>query len=366
MYSKLKVLLLLAEFPFWRAARHLSYSAQLGVEEGLLANGVQCVTVTSPWLPKALEVWGRRQFDQVWLVGRMDLFDEVSLQRVLTMAPVRLGMLSESLEYSAAEYQVSPTLMARTRIVEKRVQYMTHALACDERDVSFIAARGETAAIWWPQAVPERFISDAIMPPSQNCGLFYGASYGIRREWLRHPELKRVLTHPKSPETGTIHPFMFDALHLPLIRPFRFAAPVNERRLTKYLSRLRSIRERCFDRWLTALQTGGAVVNLPHLVKTYSGRVVEGMAAGRPVVSWEIPQRPQNKALFEHDQEILLYPENDPYQLASQLDRVLTDRELSRRIVLNARKKIRRFHTSEIRVRQILDWIVNGRVPLYS
>ncbi|PYS45966.1 MAG: hypothetical protein DMG13_30935 [Acidobacteria bacterium] len=87
MYSKLKVLLLLAEFPFWRAARHLSYSAQLGVEEGLLANGVQCVTVTSPWLPKALEVWGRRQFDQVWLVGRMDLFDEVSLQRVLTMAP---------------------------------------------------------------------------------------------------------------------------------------------------------------------------------------------------------------------------------------------------------------------------------------
>jgi len=43
----------------------------------------------------------------------------------------------------------------------------------------------------------------------------------------------------------------------------------------------------------------------------------------------------------------------------------LTDRELSQRIVLNARKKIRRFHTSEIRVRQILDWITNGQVPAY-
>jgi hypothetical protein len=36
MYSNLKVLLLLAGF-LWRAARHLSYSAQLGVEDGLRA-----------------------------------------------------------------------------------------------------------------------------------------------------------------------------------------------------------------------------------------------------------------------------------------------------------------------------------------
>ena len=89
------------------------------------------------------------------------------------------------------------------------------------------------------------------------------------------------------------------------------------------------------------------------------------MAAGRPVISWEIPGRPLNKALFEDEREILLYPENDPHQLASHLKRILTDRDLSQRIVLNARKKIRRFHTSEIRVRQILDWINNGQVPAY-
>jgi len=365
MYAKLKVLLLLAEFPFWRAARHLSYSVQLGIEDGLHANEVQCLTVTSPWLPKVLELWGTRKFDQVWLAGRLDLFDEVSLQRLFTMAPVRLVMLAESLEYSAEEYRVSPTLKNRKRIVERRLQYMTHALACDEKDVAQINAEGKASAIWWPQAVPARFISETGGSPSLNCGVFCGACYGVRREWLGRPDLKPVLTRSKSPETGTMYPFLFNALHLPFIRPFRFALPIKEQLLARYLSRLRYIRERCFEGWLKGLQTGCAVVNLPHLVKTYAGRVVEGMAAGRPVISWEIPGRPLNKALFEDEREILLYPENDPHQLASHLKRILTDRDLSQRIVLNARKKIRRFHTSEIRVRQILDWITNGQVPAY-
>jgi hypothetical protein len=366
MYSKLKVLLLLAEFPFWRAARHLSYSVQLGIEDGLHANGVQCQTVTSLWLPKVLDLWSTRKFDQVWVAGRLDLFDEVSLQRLLTMAPVRLGMLAESLEYSAEECRISPTLKNRTRIVERRLQYMTHTLACDEKDVSSINANGDLSAIWWPQAVPSRFISEAVVSPSQNRGVFFGAVYGIRREWLRRPELKQVLAHPKSPETGSIYPLLFDALHLPLVRPFRFVLPMKEQGLNLYLSRLRSMRERCFECWLKALQTGCAVVNLPHFVKTYAGRVVEGMAAGRPVISWEIPGRPQNKALFEDEREILLYAGDDPYQLASQLNRVLTDPDLGRRVVLNARKKILRFHTSEIRVCQILDWITKGQAPVYS
>ncbi|PYS07319.1 MAG: hypothetical protein DMG12_00915 [Acidobacteria bacterium] len=292
MYAKLKVLLLLAEFPFWRAARHLSYSVQLGIEDGLHANEVQCLTVTSPWLPKVLELWGTRKFDQV-------------------------------------EYRVSPTLKNRKRIVERRLQYMTHALACDEKDVAQINAEGKASAIWWPQAVPARFISETGGSPSQNCGVFCGACYGVRREWLRRPDLKPVLTRSKSPETGTMYPFLFNALHLPFIRPFRFALPIKEQHLARYLSRLRYIRERCFEGWLKGLQTGCAVVNLPHLVKTYAGRVVEGMAAGRPVISWEIPGRPLNKALFEDEGEILLYPENDPHQLASHLKRILTDRELS-------------------------------------
>ena len=161
-------------------------------------------------------------------------------------------------------------------------------------------------------------------------------------------------------------PFLFIALHLPLLAPLHFLVPVRHANLCTYLVRLRYVRERCFANWLKALQTGRAIVNLPHLVKTYAGRVVEGMAAGRPVLSWEIPERPRNKALFEDGKEILLFPNNNPHYLADQLERILRDHDLSQRLVANARKKLRRFHTAEIRVRQILDWVTGGRVPQYS
>ena len=363
MYSKLKVLLLLAEFPFWRAARHLSYSAQLGVEDGLRATGVRCVTITSPWLPRALGLFRKHTFDQVWVVARLDVFDETSIGRIAELAPVRLAMLADSLEYSPEEYFLSPTL--KSRRVEKRLEVMTHVLACDEKDVETIYERHGIPALWWPQAVPERFISDDVPSPTRDAAVFYGASYGLRREWLRHPDLKGILVHPRSPESGTIYPLLFNALHLPLTRPFHFLAPVRERAVTAYLSQLRRLRERSFAGWLKALQTGRAVVNLPHLVKTYAGRVVEEMAAGRPVISWEIPGRPQNKALFENEREILLFSTDDLSQLVSQLTRLLSDRHLSHQIVVNARKKLRYLHTSEIRARQILCWVINGRMPNY-
>src|SRR2546427_4149394 len=365
MYSKLKVLLLLAEFPFWRAARHLSYSAQLGIEDGLRGNGVNCFTVTSLWLPQALPLFTKHKFDQVWFVGRLDRFDEVSLERIAAIAPVRLAMLADSLQYTDEEYLVSPSLKTRKQIIEKRLHWMTHILACDERDVEAINSRGRTPALWWPQAVPERFISDNVQPPSLDIGVFYGASYGVRREWLHRSDLQPLLKHPRSPETGTIYPVLFSALHVPIVLRRFLRSPIQEGQIDVYLLRLRQIRVHCFENWLKALRSGAAVVNLPHLVKTYAGRVVEGMASGRPVISWEIPERPRNKALFEDGQEILLFRHGDPNQLTGQLERVLHDRDLTQRIVVNARQKLRRFHTSEIRVRQILDWITGSRTPQY-
>jgi hypothetical protein len=366
MYSKLRVLLLLTEFPFWRAARHLSYSAQLGIEDGLRANGVNCFTVTSPWFPEIAESLVQQRFDQLWLVGRPDVFDEASVERMAGVAPVRLAMLADSLEYSDEEYRISPTLREREPTIEKRLQWMTHVLSCDERDVETINVRGVKPALWWPQAVPERFISDDGPGPSRDTAVFYGACYGRRREWLRRSDLKRLLSHPKSPESGTIYPLLFNALHLRFLGPLRFIFGGRKSGLDAYLARLRHIRMHCFENWLAALQTGRAVVNLPHLVKTYAGRVVEGMAAGRAVISWEIPDRPCNKALFEDGKEILLFPNDDPDRLAAQLERLFRDDDLSRRLVGNARKTIRQFHTSEIRVRQILDWLTDGRMPRYS
>src|SRR5688500_7143231 len=121
MYSKLKVLLLVNEFRTWHIARHLSYSAQLGIEDGLRASGAQCLTVTSQWLPGILDAFKGRRFDQVWVAGRLDVFDEASLDRLASLSPVRLGMLSESAEYTAEECRISPGLKYRKEIIDRRL-----------------------------------------------------------------------------------------------------------------------------------------------------------------------------------------------------------------------------------------------------
>jgi glycosyltransferase involved in cell wall biosynthesis len=353
MYSRLRVLLLLNEFRTWYIARHLSYAAQLGIEDGLRANGVDCVTITSPWLPQALDFFRGKQFDQVWIAGRLDVLPEPALDRLAAMAPVRLGLLGESLEYSEEECRVAPMLRNRKQTTQSRFQYLTHLAACDEKDADSLNASGIIPAIWWPQAVPERFISENVVGPSIKQAVFYGNRYGPRRHWFEHEELKPFLTHRGSPELTTVYPWLFTALHLAVTPPLGWVLPRTEQSLGVYLSRLRTVRVHCFELWLKGLQAAGAVVNLPHFVKTYAGRVVEAMAAGSPVISWEIPDRPRNRQLFEDGREILLF-RNDPHHLADQIDRVLRDRELANRLSANAREKIRGLHTAEIRIKQIL------------
>ena len=362
----MKVLLLVNEFRTWYIGRHLSYSAQLGIEEGLCANGADCQVLTTPWLPRILDSFRGRRFDQVWIAGRLDILAEQSLTRLAELAPIRLGLLSESTRYTAEECAISPGLKHRKHLIEKRLPYLTHIAACDETDADSINSQGAMPAIWWPQAVPERFITEGAAQPRRSTAIFCGNPYALRREYLRHPELGRVLVHVRSSEWTTVDPLIFTALHLPLLWPIRSAFETDHKVLDSYLSRLRSLRRRCFQRWLETLQSGRAVVNLPHFVKTYAGRVVESMAAGRPVISWEIPDRPRNKALFEDGSEVLLFAKNDPTQLVDQIKRVLSDQNLSRKLVVNAQRKLRRFHTLEVRVRQILDWLNCGRSPQYT
>lgn len=362
----MKVLLVVNELRTWYIARHVSYAAQLGIEEALSANGVECLTLTTPWLASMLDGLGGKRFDQIWIAGRLDLFDESILARLAELAPIRLAMVSESAEYTPEECAISPGLKKRKLLFGTRLQYFTHIAACDEKDAQEIDAGRGLPAIWWPQSIPARFITERARPPRLNVAVFCGNPYALRREYLRDPELKQLLTYVQSSEWRTADPLLFTALHLTAIWPASAVFPMHEQRNDAYLRRLRAIRRRCFQRWLETLQTGRAVVNLPHFVKTYAGRVVEGMAAGRPVISWEIPDRPQNKALFEDEREILLFPKENGKQLAEQIKRLLRDEELSRKIAAGALNKLRRFHTSEIRVRQILDWLANGCTPRYT
>lgn len=360
----LRVLRLDLEFSTWRWARYWTYPAQLGFEEGLRAHGARCLTITTPWLARAREICGGRRFDQVWVEIVHNPLDPALLEWIRSVAPVRIGFVPESLSYRAEEYALWPELKARKERVEERLGYLTHLVVADERDAEEQNAGGPARAMWWAPSVPERFICDAPEPARRSHAVFYGLLYGERVKMLEHPDLRGLLVRPGLPD-GRVWPLLFDALHLAVRGVVGSGLPGGVA-ARGYLAALRAVRRRLFRGWLAALRTGSAVVNLPQFGKFYSGRVVEAMAAGRPVVAWEVPERPRNRALFTDGEEILLYHGADAPELAAHLRRLLAEPAFANAVVARARAKLRRLHTTEERVRQILDWVATGRRPEYA
>ena len=97
-------------------------------------------------------------------------------------------------------------------------------------------------------------------------------------------------------------------------------------------------------------------MNLPSMVKAYSGRVVEGMAAGRPVVTWAPAGELE---VFDANpgpgQEIVHYGDS-PESLAEAIERMQKDPEQATRIARNARAKILAEHTVEKRAADLAAW----------
>jgi hypothetical protein len=365
------VLHLQLEFFSWQAARPWSYCVGLGLEEGLAAAEVQFLTIPSPWLGRAQEIVGGRRFDQVWVEAvHQPNFDQGGWDWLAGLAPVRVGLIGESLSYGPAEAELWPELWPQLRgrreLVGRRLDHLTHAVTVDEQDVEELNASGQVHSMWWPQAVPERCIQIAPPVTPGARGLFAGTLYGKRAEFMAHPALQRLLTKFVSPETQGIYPGLFDNLHAAVADFMQRNLPEWRRSFPEYMTILRRVRRELFAQFLEGMQNGCAVVNLPHLAKTYAGRVVEGMAAGRPVVSWELPDRPRNRALFEDGSEILLFQKDNPEQLAEHLQRIQREPAFGERIAANARLKIQRVHTLEHRVAQILDWTTNGSEPSFA
>jgi glycosyltransferase involved in cell wall biosynthesis len=366
-YGSLRVLFLALELETWQMGKGHTYPVGIGLEEGLKAQGVQYLTLNNFCLNRARKFLAGKRFDQVWVHVYPGNPPAGAWEWIAELAPIRVGLVVESLQYSSEELSLNSFWPRLKAYVRKSQDYLTHMVACDEKDVEMFNREGRTPALWWPQAVPERFIQSDPPAPRYRRAMFTGSLYPQRVPLLGRADLSGLLMKRSSPEKGTFYPALFDSMQVNIRRYLRRTyLPAHRLAITAYLHSLRALRRRCFFSWLRSIQTAAAVVNLPHWVKTYSGRVVESMAAGRPVVSWEIPERPRNRSLFQHDEEILLYPAGEPTQLAEQLRRVLADRALGARLVRNARNKVKRFHTVEHRVRQILDWLTAGATPAFN
>ncbi len=373
--SQPHILLIQLEFPDWAQARAWTYPACFGVAEGLRANGATCTTIplmanasfsTESWLTHARQAVAGRQFDQVWVWLVHSPLDPTVLEWISGLAPIRVGIVMESLVYEEEDYAWASHLRTRQGLVDKQLLAFTHALLPDERDVDSLASRMPIQALWWPTMVPARFIASPEGPPSHRRGVFHGQPYGPRKQWVTHATLQKHLSFvsPASPQTRPQQ--QFDQLQKTMSERLSSHTPITRGQMSEYADTLRLIRETEFTQWMAQLPQWAAIVNLPSLAKFFGGRVYEGMAAGRPVLSYAVPHHPLNNALFTEGEEILFFSPDRPDSLRDLLDRVIHDDTFADAIARKAQRKLRAYHTSEHRMAQTLSWIETGQQPDYG
>jgi spore maturation protein CgeB len=70
--------------------------------------------------------------------------------------------------------------------------------------------------------------------------------------------------------------------------------------------------------------------------------------------------------MFEPGAEILLFDRDAPEQLAEHIRRIQREPGFGAQVAERALNKVRRFHTAEQRVKQILSWVEGGTEPVYA
>jgi radical SAM superfamily enzyme YgiQ (UPF0313 family) len=353
-----------------------SYSWHLGIEEGLKANDVEFTTLMTPWFPRAKEICAGKKFDQVWINDITHPFEpggcggyqlsKKDMEWIAGLAPVRLGFVIESLNYTEDEAAENPALKFAGSVLKETIKYLTHIITPDEKDLRTIKNMRRIPSMWLVGTIPKSFICENIPIPTHEKPIFCGTAYGERAKWMKMSEIKGLINNKISSDNQSNLPNLFDNLNGEILGEMLSSQFPVDKYYTRYLESLREIRRKAFSMYLETSQEGCAVVNLPSYGKIYTGRVYEGMAIGRPVITMETKQRPRMKALFEDNKEILLYPRDNPSVLAEHIRHIIDDPDFGRQIAVNARRKLLNHHTMERRVQHFINWIETGEQPSYE
>lgn len=373
--KKLKILFVQKEYTSWSSAKMWGYCWHLGIEEGLRNNNVDVTTIVSSWMPRAKEIVGNRTFDQVWIndithqfkPGGQENFNLTlnDLEWLATLAPVRLGFLIESLNYTQEQYELNPVLYETKQLLLRNIPYITHLIYPDEKDTGEIRRFSGIPALWYLPGIPRRLICSEVSQPPSAKPVFLGTPYGERAVWLEHDSLKNLLVQAVSKDNLTDIPTRYAALHGSFFDAL-LKSPIPDAIYEMYLNKLRGLRSEAYQMYLDSWLAGCAVVNLPAFASIHTGLKYEGMALGRPVIAMHQPENPLQNEHFEDGKDILLYPRDNPEILAEHIQHILQDPDFGYQIAVNAHNKMLRLHTLEKRLKQFLDWIETGQTPNYS
>ena len=135
--------MIMVDFPTWGLARPWGYPANFALEEGLRGNGVVPVVIPvlagipssskKSWLRYAEQLCKHQSFDQVWVWLVHSVLDEHILAWIQSIAPIRVGLIPESLDHTSDELKLYPHFGDRKVVTLQQAKNFTHILACDEK-----------------------------------------------------------------------------------------------------------------------------------------------------------------------------------------------------------------------------------------
>jgi glycosyl transferase family 1 len=371
-----KVLLLQLELMTWERARPLTYAAQFAIEDSLIAMGADVITVPAfeeipcrdggNWLSRLECLCGDETFDMAWLWVPHSHLDDRMLAWLSARAPVRVGFLIESLHYTAGELEENGTLRQYSQQITTTLPYLTHLLTVDEVDGAELNGLRGVRALWCPATVSRRALAIEPRRPDDSRAAFSGSTYGDRSASLADARLQPLLAHAQGPEERLGLAAAYDRLMLGMYAYLAGGGRADRQELNRWVGAWRTLRRAICDAYASSLMHWSGAVALPSLVKSYAGRVTEAMAVGRPVIAAEIAARPRNRALFEDGQDILLFDAARPDDLRGRLEQLAASPDLAARLTRRARARIEAFHTTELRIEQVVAWIDEGALPDYG
>lgn len=366
----MRILFVMLEFSNWQQARSWSYCSNFALAEALRTAGHDVTVVPAianfdptshlSWLSHAPKILTAERYDQAWVSLVHNRFDEPFWEWLEGVAPVRLALVAEALTYSTEDCEAIPGLRERAALVEPQLKHFTHLTNPDELECDALTSKGYRTFLL-RGSVPAALIAREPARWRDPRAASSGTVYGKRAAFLTDSRLTGKLVKPPSPEDRSGLDKRFDAANLAALQSLHATVERGARptaaQIAEHARQLSQVRRQIFAAWVTFLGDWFALVALPSFLRAYPGHVYEGMAAGRPVIAWRVPDRPRLAALFNEGQEILLFDPNAPGELARCIERLREDPGLADYLANNALTKLQAGFTTERLVESILEWI---------
>ncbi len=375
------ILFVLLEFDNWQRGRGWSYTGSYAFIDGFARNGHRCFVLPAlfgrdpaaadSFIKHAPKLFADQQFDEAWIWTNHSSYDENFWSWLKEVAPVRVGVALESLNYTPFEHEVLPFLKEWMETGYASLPHCTHAIVPDEMDVPEIECRFGIPAAQNIFMIPEELVRNDLAPAREIASFigstyFTGPGYDLpkaallpRNQYLADSRLHGLMDRPhfQLPERNSDTLARFETIHKEITVRL-LSGKLDRLGFEAYVTELQELRSKLFTMLLEGYRLGMANINLPTLVKSYSGRVLETMAACVPSVSWRIPERPQCASWFKEDDELVLFDSIE--ELAQKLVRLRHEHEWREHLVANGRKAVLERYTTRIRCKQYSDWLDHG------